>query len=130
MSLLFLSEFTKIYSPNGAVLIVCIIFVRRGVTPSVFPFERKPCNGLVVLRWARWAWKEKKIAFCCFICRASVMDEWMSIGHWYSDIRENRSTRRESSPSSTLCTQIPPTGDWPREGKKHTGEEFYKLQIT
>ena len=73
--LLLLSKFTKIYSLHGAVLIVCIIFVLRVVIPPVFPFERKPFNGLVVLRWAKWAWKEKKSAFYCFICRASVIDE-------------------------------------------------------
>lgn len=128
MSVLFLSKFTKICSPNGAILIhvVYIIFVGCGVTPSVFPFERKPCNGLVVLRWAKWAWKEKKIAFCCFICRASVMDEWMSIGHWSSDIRENRSTRRASSPSFTLCTQIPPTG--PGRERNTQGRNFINFR--
>lgn len=65
MSVLFLSKFTKICSLHGGVLIVCIIFVLRVVTPPVFPFERKSCNGLVVLRWAKWAWKEKKSAFYC-----------------------------------------------------------------
>lgn len=87
MSVLFLSKFTKICSLHGAVLIVCIIFVLRVVTPPVFPFERKPCNGLVVLRWAKWAWKEKRSAFYSFICRASVIDEWMRIRHWCSDTR-------------------------------------------